>query len=90
MEPLVVAIYLASIFLTAAVFLALVRVLIGPTLPNRMMAVDLVAMVVIGLMAVSAIRSEQEVYLEAIIVWAILSFVGTVAFVNYLEGRDLE
>ena len=44
MDPLIVAIYIASIFLTAAVFLALVRVLIGPTLPNRMMSVDLVAM----------------------------------------------
>jgi multicomponent Na+:H+ antiporter subunit F len=78
---------LASLILSIALILAITRVVLGPTIPNRALAVDLIASIVICLMAVSAVSSSEETMLEIIIVWALLSFIATVALVNFLEKR---
>ena len=71
--------------LVLAVLLALVRLLRGPNLPDRVVALDLIATLVMGAMAVYAIATDAPVLLDLVIVLALLSFMGTVAFARYVE-----
>ncbi|MCS6806192.1 MAG: cation:proton antiporter [Acidobacteriota bacterium] len=71
--------------LTVAVLLAFVRLMRGPSLPDRIVALDLMATFGIGIMAVYSIATGQPVYLDVAIVVALLSFLGTVAFARYVE-----
>jgi multicomponent Na+:H+ antiporter subunit F len=87
MTVLDTAIRVAAVMLTLAVVLAFIRVLRGPSLPDRVVAFDLMTTVAVGIMAVYSISTQQIVYLDVAIVLALTSFLGTVAFARYLEQR---
>lgn len=73
--------------LTLALALACFRLVRGPSLPDRVVALDLIAAITVGLIAVYAVDSGQSVFLDAAIVVALITFLGTVAFAQYLERR---
>ncbi|MCO5185189.1 MAG: cation:proton antiporter [Anaerolineae bacterium] len=77
--------YFALPGLTLAVILTFVRVLRGPTMADRVVAIDLMASLAIGIIAVYAIASDNPQVLDIALVLALLSFLGTVAFGFYLE-----
>lgn len=79
------AFYMMLPLLTVAVLLAFVRLVRGPSLPDRIVALDLMATFGIGIMAVYSIATRQPVYLDVAIVVALISFLGTVAFARYVE-----
>lgn len=70
-----------------AMILAMIRLLRGPSLADRVVALDLVAALAVGIIAVYAILTDQPMLLRAGIVVALVIFVGTVAFAMYLEKR---
>lgn len=71
--------------LTAAMFLAFYRLVRGPSLPDRVVALDLIVMLAVGFITVYDIATELSVFLDVAIVLALLSFLGTVAFARYVE-----
>ncbi len=73
--------------LTISLFLAFVRLVRGPSLPDRVVALDLTAVLVVGFIAMYTISNNQPVFLDAAIVLALIAFLGTVAFARYLERR---
>ncbi len=79
------AVALASVMLALAVVLAFIRVLRGPSLPDRVVAFDLMTSVAVGIMALYSIATKETVFLDVAIVLALISFLGTVAFARYLE-----
>lgn len=79
--------FVAFPLLTIAVILAFVRLVRGPTLPDRVVALDLIATLMIGIIAVYAIATDEPVLLDLAIVLALISFLGTVAFAHYIERR---
>lgn len=60
------------------------RVIAGPTLPDRVVALDTIGVNLIGVVALLSIRLQSLTYLDVILVLAILSFIGTVAFSKFL------
>jgi multicomponent Na+:H+ antiporter subunit F len=64
-----------------------VRLMRGPSLPDRVVAFDLLATVGVGISAVYSIAHNQPVFLDVAVVVALISFVGTVAFARYIEER---
>lgn len=68
-----------------ALLLTLFRILKGPTLPDRVVGLDLLGTLGISVAAVSALATRDAVYIDVAIVLALLSFLGTVAFAAYLE-----
>jgi multicomponent Na+:H+ antiporter subunit F len=78
---------IAFAMLSAALVLAFLRLARGPTLPDRVVALDLISALAVGLIGVYSIETDQRVLLEAAIVLALISFLGTVAFARYLERR---
>ncbi len=79
--------YGALPLLTLAMLFAFIRLVRGPSLPDRVIALDLIATMAIGFTAVYAIARNQPALLDVAIVLALLSFLGTVAFASYLEKR---
>ena len=70
----------------AAVLLAFVRLVRGPDLANRVVALDLLSVLGVGIAAAAAVRAGDAVYLDVALVLALIAFLGTVAFARYAEG----
>ena len=70
-----------------ALLLVLLRLARGPTLSDRVIALDLLAVLAVGLIAMMTLETYQPVFLDAAIVLALVAFLGTVAFGRYLERR---
>jgi multicomponent Na+:H+ antiporter subunit F len=73
--------------LGVALLLALARLVRGPSLPDRVVALDLMAAQTVGIICTYAIGTNQRVFLDVAIVLALIAFLGTVAFAQYLERR---
>ena len=80
-----VTINLVMAMLCAGLFLAFVRLVRGPTLPDRVVALDLTATQVVGLIVVYALATHQSVLLDVAMVMALVGFLGAVAFAYYVE-----
>lgn len=78
---------LVSLLLLGALGLAFIRLLRGPSLPDRVVALDLISVIGVGLVATYAVTVNQPVFLDVIMVFALISFLGTVAFAYYLERK---
>ncbi|WP_373062992.1 monovalent cation/H+ antiporter complex subunit F [Gemmatimonas sp.] len=74
--------------LTLALLLAFYRLVRGPSLPDRVVALDLISMIIAGMLTASVIRTRQPVLLDTVTVIAVVSFFGTIAFARYLERRS--
>ena len=74
--------------LGVALVLAFIRLVKGPTLPDRIVAMDLFGMLVVGMIVVLAGRSGVRATLDAAIVIALIGFLGTVAYATYVERGD--
>ena len=74
--------------LGVALLIALIRLVKGPTLPDRIVAMDLFGMVVVGLIVVLAGSSGVRATLDAAIVIALVGFLGTIAYATYVERGD--
>jgi multicomponent Na+:H+ antiporter subunit F len=76
---------IALAMLALAAALAFIRVVRGPTLPDRVIAVDLIGVLMVCLLVVTAGATAQQAFLDVAIVVALISFVGTVAYARYIE-----
>jgi len=74
----------AVLFLAAAVPVVY-RIVRGPTVFDRIVALDLFAGICLGIIVALAIRFDQPVFLEVAFVIALVGFLGTVALARYLE-----
>ena len=82
-----IALNVALGLLAASLAIALFRLVRGPSLPDRVLAVDAVTLMVMGVIAIIAIKSSRE-YFIAVLIIAILSVISSVAVAKYLvKGR---
>lgn len=74
--------------LSLAMLCAFFRLVKGPSLPDRVVALDLMATLLIGILAVYSVATGQSAYLDVAIILALIAFLGTVAFAYYIQrGR---
>ena len=71
----------------ASFVLAAVLILRGPSLPDRVLGVDLIGLMSISFIAIVAVVTEEAVLLDAALALALVSFLGTVAFSRFIEQR---
>ena len=74
--------------LGVALLVAFIRLVKGPTLPDRIVAMDLFGVLVVGLIVVLAGWSGVRATLDAAIVIALVGFLGTIAYATYVERGD--
>lgn len=70
-----------------ALLLAAYRVVRGPSTPDRVVALDAIAVIVVGLVGLWSIRQETSAFFDSALIVALLGFLGTVAFSRALVGR---
>jgi multicomponent Na+:H+ antiporter subunit F len=75
--------------LILGMLLAFIRLLRGPSLPDRVVALDLMAIEAVGLIAAHAVRSDQSIYLDVALALALIAFLGTIAFAFHIEKGEL-
>ena len=80
----------ALITLVAAILAAVFRLVKGPTLPDRVVAMDLIGVLAVGLIVVLAASTGVRAVLDAAIVIALIAFVATVAYATYIERGHVE
>ena len=76
---------IVMLMLTLAFAASFVRVVIGPTLPDRVVALDMAATIVVAMILTHCVESGSSYYIPAAISIALLSFVGTVALALYIK-----
>ncbi len=77
-----------QVMLGLAALVAMVRAVQGPNLVDRIVALDVVLILLAGGLAVQAARSGSELFVSAVIVVALVAFAGTVIVARFIEWRD--
>ncbi|MCL1698548.1 MULTISPECIES: Na(+)/H(+) antiporter subunit F1 [unclassified Lysinibacillus] len=76
---------LALALFSVSIALSLFRVIRGPSLPDRAIALDTIGVNLLSAIAIVSIILKTKAYLEAILILGILAFIGTIAFTKYIE-----
>lgn len=84
-----VVIPLALVMLVVAMGLNLWRLAKGPTAPDRILALDTLAINTIALVMLIGIAASSTAYFEAALLIAMMGFIGTVALCKFLLGGDI-
>ncbi|MRR19527.1 multiple resistance and pH regulation protein F [bacterium] len=67
----------------------LYRIIRGPTIPDRMVGIDIFGILVVGICGIISVQTDKDFILDIGIAWVILSFIGTITLAKYLSGRKL-
>ena len=89
MSPLELALNIGVVAVTLAVLLCAVRLLRGPTITDRVLALDTLYMNVLALIVLLGILWETPLLFEGALLVAMLGFVATVALARYLSRGDV-
>ena len=68
----------------------LFRLFRGPTAPDRVVSLDIFGTLIVGVCAILSIPTGRTWYIDIAIVWALQSFIGSLALAKYLESRDFD
>jgi len=79
-----------SLPLIICCFLCLYRVFRGPTPADRIVAVDILGILVVGFCALFTIYTPRKFFMDIGIAWAVLGFIGALALAKYLEGKGFD
>lgn len=77
---------IAAIIALAGIALAFARLVLGPTIADRAVALDGMTIIAISLIVFIAYFSNRVIYLDVAIVYGLISFIGIIAIARYLEG----
>jgi multicomponent Na+:H+ antiporter subunit F len=76
---------LALLALSVGLIVTFVRLVLGPSLPDRIVALELTATLVLGVIAVYAIGTDEPALIDVAIALALVVFLGAVALARYAE-----
>ncbi|WP_018865011.1 cation:proton antiporter [Thioalkalivibrio sp. ARh3] len=80
-----IAIIVANVLLSISLVLGFWRLYLGPTLPDRVVALELIASLTIGFIAVYVISSGRTPFIDVAMVLALTAFLAAIGFARYLE-----
>ena len=78
---------IALVVLGMALLLSAVRIILGPTLSDRVLALDLMSVLATGFIATLAVRTGRYLYLDIALGLALLGFLATIALARYILSR---
>jgi multicomponent Na+:H+ antiporter subunit F len=69
------------------VLFSVIRLLLGPSLPDRVVSLDLIAVMLIAIIAVLSIKNNDSMFMNVGLALGLISFLSTVAFARYIGRR---
>ena len=73
--------------LQVLITICLIRVILGPTTPDRVVALETINILAIAILVMLGVAFEEIIYIDVAIVYAMLSFVSTLYISKYLEAN---
>ncbi|KAF0239277.1 MAG: multicomponent Na+H+ antiporter subunit [Prolixibacteraceae bacterium] len=83
-----IVLYIAFAFLMAAMTITLARLLKGPSVNDRIAAMDLIASIIMGVILVYSVLINNEMYFDIPVIISLISFIGTIAVSTYLKQKN--
>jgi multicomponent Na+:H+ antiporter subunit F len=71
--------------LTLAIMIAFVRLFLGPSQADRIVALDLISVLIVAYLAAVSVYTGQKAFLDVAIAYALIAFLGTVALARFRE-----
>ena len=84
-----VALMITFVVLAVGQIMSMVRLVVGPTLGDRILALDTIVINALGLVIVLGIHQGVQIYFEAALLVAMLGFVSTVAMAKFILRGDV-
>ena len=81
--------WVSLVLIVVSMAMFVYRLIKGPTAPDRVIALDAMGVTLISMIALLSILVGTNFYLEIILLLAILSFIGTVAFSKFIEKGEV-
>jgi len=78
-------VYITFILMSLALVIVFVRLVKGPTLPDRVVALELIASIMVGMIGVHAIHTQISSFIDVAIVLALTAFLAAIGFARFLE-----
>ena len=79
--------YIILPLLSVALVIVFIRFYIGPSIVDRVVSLDLLITIGIGIITVYSIITKESTFLDVAMILALIAFLGTVAFSFYLEKK---
>ena len=76
--------------LIGCTFACLLRAWMGKSIPDRMVAIDIMGILAVGITAILAVTLERGFLIDVALAWIFLSFIGTLALAKYLAHKTLD
>lgn len=80
-----IALKICQVILYISIVMVFIRIWRGPRVLDRVLCLDALSVCVIGILVLESIRSESAHFIDLILIFSLLNFIGTVAFVFYLN-----
>lgn len=80
---------LALFIFSLSIILLMYRVVKGPAVPDRIIAMDTIGINLVAMMAILSVLLKTYAFFEVILLFGILSFIGTIAFSRFIERGAL-
>lgn len=81
--------WIALMIVSFSFAVLLFRLVKGPTVADRVVALDAIGVSLVSIVALLSLIIETEFFLEVILLMSILSFIGTTAFAKFLERGEI-
>lgn len=76
-----------GVLITAFMILPLFRLILGPTMPDRVVALDTINTYIVAAMILYGAAFEEIIYIDIAIVYALLSYIATLYIAKFIERR---
>lgn len=83
-----IVLIIALILLSFSIVLVFIRIVLGPSLPDRVISFDLIGTITIGMIAIYSIITGVESYMDAAIILSLVMFLGAIAFAYYMKKNN--
>jgi len=80
---------IALVLIGISVAIAMIRVFLGPTIPDRVVGLDTINTLVIAGMLLFGAAQKMIIYIDVAIVYALLSYITTLFIAKYLQGGEI-
>lgn len=83
-----IVLYIAFAFLMTAMIITLIRLFKGPSVNDRIAAMDLIASIIMGVILVYSVLINNAMYFDVPVIISLISFIGTIAVSTYLKQKN--
>ncbi|NOQ65573.1 MAG: hypothetical protein GQ582_13765 [Methyloprofundus sp.] len=82
--------FIVEFMLAVAIAITFIRLVLGPTMVNRVVALDLMGVLLVGMLASEAVRTGEHALLDVAVVIGITAFIGTAAFAVLIDRENID